>query len=182
MDASLLDWLRDWLSYWLADPLGLYLQSHQLGAAHMALRAFVVYVVAVAIFRMAKKRFLGQATAFDMILVVILGSVVSRAITGNAPFLPVLGAAIALMLAHWAFSGVSARWHLFGLLVKGAPTTIIKHGKVDRRALTREHMSDRDLDEQLRAHGVRDPEDVAEARLERNGQLSVVRAQPPRGD
>lgn len=161
----------------LLDPMGLNLQAEDLRASHMAVRALVVYVIALAIFRIAKKRFLGQATAFDVILGVISGSVVSRAITGNAPFVPTLSAAVALMLAHWVFSGLSARWHVFGLLVKGAPTTIIRHGKVDRRALAREHMSARDLDEQLRAHGLRDPEQVAEARLERNGQISVIRAQ-----
>lgn len=165
-------------AFW-PDPLGLDLQGQDLRASHMALRALVVYVIALAIFRIAKKRFLGQATAFDVMLGVISGSVVSRAITGNAPFVPTLSAAVALMVAHWAFSGLSARWHLFGLLVKGAPTTIIRHGKIDRRALAREHMSERDLDEQLRAHGLRDPEQVSEARLERNGQLSVVRVQRP---
>ena len=40
----------------------------------------------VAYVRFAKKRFIGQATAFDFILVIIIGSIASRAIYGTAPF------------------------------------------------------------------------------------------------
>jgi hypothetical protein len=35
---------------------------------------------------------MGQGTAFGVILGTMLGSIVSRAITGNAPFLPALAA------------------------------------------------------------------------------------------
>jgi hypothetical protein len=65
----------------------------QLNAAQMALRAVVVYVVTVIIVRLGKKRFMGQGTAFDVILGIMLGSIVSRAITGNAPFFPALATA-----------------------------------------------------------------------------------------
>ena len=72
----------------LASALGLGLEGERLGAAQMALRAVVVYVVTVAFARLGKKRFMGRATAFDVILGIMLGSIVSRAITGNAPFCP----------------------------------------------------------------------------------------------
>jgi hypothetical protein len=39
--------------------LGLELEARDLGAARMALRAVVVYVVTVAFVRLAKKRFMG---------------------------------------------------------------------------------------------------------------------------
>lgn len=164
---------------WLRDPLGLDLQGHELGAAHMGLRALVVYVLALAIVRMAKKRFLGEPTAFDVIFGIMLGAIASRGITGNAPLFPALAAAFVLMLAHWVFSAAALRWHIFGLLVKGAPTTIVRNGEVDRAALAREHMSERDLDEELRAHGLSDPAAVWQARLERNGRVSVVKRDAP---
>src|SRR5215218_7578653 len=69
------------------------LDSKDLGAAQMALRAAVVYAAMVVVVRLGKKRFMGQATAFDVILDIMLGSVASRAITGNAPLGPALAAA-----------------------------------------------------------------------------------------
>ena len=68
--------------------LGLGLESREINALQMGLRAVVVYVVTVIVVRLGKKRFMGQATAFDVILGIMLGSIVSRAVTGNAPFLP----------------------------------------------------------------------------------------------
>jgi uncharacterized membrane protein YcaP (DUF421 family) len=48
--------------------------------------------------RFAKKRFIGQATAFDFILVIIVGSISSRAISGTAPFFASLAGTFVLIL------------------------------------------------------------------------------------
>ena len=86
----------------------------------MGLRAVLVYVVTVLMVRLAKKRFMGRASAFDVILGIMLGSIVSRAVTGNAPFLPTLVAAGALLVMHAVFSGIALRWHAFGGLIKSS--------------------------------------------------------------
>jgi uncharacterized membrane protein YcaP (DUF421 family) len=52
----------------------------------MAARALLMYLLLVVIVRSAKKRFLSNATAFDFILTVVIGSVAARAMTGGAPF------------------------------------------------------------------------------------------------
>ena len=46
----------------------------------------VIYVAAVLMVRVGEKRFLGKNTVFDVILGIVLGSVVSRAVTGFSPF------------------------------------------------------------------------------------------------
>jgi uncharacterized membrane protein YcaP (DUF421 family) len=48
--------------------LGLGLESKDINALQMGLRAVVVYVVTVLMVRLGKKRFMGRATAFDVIL------------------------------------------------------------------------------------------------------------------
>ena len=63
----------------------------------------------------------------------------------------------------------------FSDLIKGHPTVLIENGDIKRKALRDAHMSDDDLDEELRQQGVRDPDKVAEARLERSGKLSVIK-------
>ena len=156
--------------------LGLDLESKQIGVLQMALRAAIVYVVTVALVRLGKKRFMGSATAFDVILGIMLGSMVSRAVTGNAPFVPALAASAVLLAMHWLFSAVALRWHGFGVAVKGSDQVVIRDGTVDHEAMRRAHLSDRDLWEDLRDKGVSRLDQVAEARLERNGKLSVIRA------
>ncbi|MGA8471394.1 MAG: YetF domain-containing protein [Pseudolabrys sp.] len=60
-------------------------------------------------------------------------------------------------------------------LVKGTETTVIRDGKVDRKALAASHMSDDDLAEDLRQQGVEMATEVKSARLERSGKLSVIK-------
>jgi uncharacterized membrane protein YcaP (DUF421 family) len=142
----------------------------------MGLRAAIVYVVTVLMVRLAKKRFMGRATAFDVILGIMLGSIVSRAVTGNAPFLPALAATAVLIAMHWLFSSIAMRWHGFGFAIKGSPRLLIRDGRIDGHALRKSHMTEHDLWEDLRGKSVSDLRQVAEAHLERNGSLSVVKA------
>jgi uncharacterized membrane protein YcaP (DUF421 family) len=95
------------LGGWLRLFLGL--DQDELGVGHMALRALVVYVVALMMVRWGEKRFMEKSTAFDVILGVVLGSVVSRAITGQSPFLPTICAGFALVGLHWLFANLAFR-------------------------------------------------------------------------
>ncbi|MGD9507492.1 MAG: DUF421 domain-containing protein [Geminicoccaceae bacterium] len=157
--------------------LGLGAEAKDLGLAQMALRAAVVYVATLLIVRLGKKRFMGRSTAFDVILGVMLGATVSRAITGDAPFFPALAAGGALVVMHWVFSAAALRWHGFGVAVKGRSQVLVRDGEPDRAAMQASHVSERDLAEDLRSKGMSRLEQVAEARLERSGKLSIVPAE-----
>jgi len=58
--------------------LGLSEKAEGLTLAQVALRAFLVYGALIGFVRLGKKRFLSQATAFDAILVILIGSIASR--------------------------------------------------------------------------------------------------------
>lgn len=149
--------------------------AHDLVIWQAVTRALLVYIVLIAAVRFGKKRFLGEATAFDAILVIIIGSTASRGILGNAPLPNALLAVIVLIAFHWLISLMSRDWPFFSTLVKGSATPIIKDGRVSRMNMRKAHMSQDDLDEDLREKGVTDPALVAEARLERDGKLSVIK-------
>jgi len=154
--------------------LGLTAQPHDLTMAQICLRACIVYIALLVFVRLGKKRFLGSATAFDTVLVILIGSMAARAITGNAAFFGTLAAIYVLIALHWLISLISRDWPAFSNLVKGRPTVLIRKGRVDRSALSQAHMSDDDLDEDLRLGGVDGTGSVKEARLERSGKVSVV--------
>lgn len=145
-----------------------------LSTLQMGARALVVYVVTLAIIRLGKKRFMGRATAFDVIVGIVLGSIASRAITGNAPIVPALTAAAVVMALHWGFSAVAVRWEFFGKVIKGRSRILIKDGEVDEDELRAAHMTGRDLLVAVRELGVSEISQVSEARLERDGSVSVL--------
>jgi len=151
------------------------LEQDDLSVWHMAIRAFVVYVAALAMVRLGEKRFRGENTAFDLILGIILGSVVSRAVTGQAPFLPTLGAGFVLVGLHWLFSVLSFHSDRFGTLVKGSHRTLVKDGEILWDEMQESHITKNDLLDALRTQAnIADVGQVKEARLERGGGISVI--------
>lgn len=141
----------------------------------MSLRALIIYVTAILLVRVGNKRFMGKNTAFDVILGIILGSVLSRAITGNAPFFQTIGAGAALVGLHWFFSVASFHSHRFGTFIKGQERTLVKDGEIQWDNMRKSYISRNDLDMALRSTGkVTDPVDVAVANLERSGDISVI--------
>ncbi len=157
-----------------AVALGVGLEAKDLAPGQMAMRAVVIYIVTLAFVRVAKKRFLGSASAFDVVVGIIIGSLASRTITGNAPLLPTTAAIAAIVATHWLFSALAVRSHGIGHLIKGGSRMLVENGQVDEKGLRAAHMTERDLSEALREKGISDLEQVAEARLERNGSISII--------
>jgi len=154
--------------------LGLSERPQQLNFLQVGLRAVIVYLAMILFVRFGKKRFLAGATAFDAVLVIIIGSISARAITGNAPFFETLLGAFILIGMHWIISLVSRDSPTISALVKGHSNLLVRNGQLDRNALKKAHMSDGDLEEDLRQAGVDNIAGIKEARLERNGHVSVI--------
>ena len=158
--------------------LGAHVRAEDLTIPQIALRAVFVFLVWLAIVRMADRRLLGKYSAFDVVLAVMLGSVLSRAINGSAPLWGTLAAAAVLVAMHWILTFLSFHWHAFGHVVKGLPRTLIVEGKVYEDELRRNFITSHDLGEMLRLQGrIDDPAQARLATLERNGQISAI----PRG-
>ena len=157
------------------ETFGVSLKAEDIQFWQVALRGVLVYAALIVILRFAKKRSLGRATALDVVIVITIGSLASRGITGNAPLGNSLAAVIALLAVHWLVSLVTRDHSTISDWIKGRPRRIIVNGEVDQKALVAAHMSDDDLDEDLRQQGVADPKEVKLAMLERSGQLSVIK-------
>ena len=156
--------------------LGLSAKADDLTLAQVAVRAFLVYSALIVFVRLGKKRFLAQATPLDAILLILIGSIASRGVSGTAPFFTSIIACGWLIALHSVFSFISCRSDRFSHWIKGNPTVLVKDGFIDREAMLNTHMSEGDLDEDLRKKGLRDATKIAEARLERDGTLSVLKA------
>ncbi len=155
--------------------LGLGVQPQDMLFRHMAARCVVVFVAAVIVGRLADRRAFGQNAAFDMMLAVVLGSVLSRAINGHAAFFPTLGVGVVLVMLHRLLAMIAVRWHWFSRVTKGSAVLLVKNGRKQGPAMLRYNITSDDLLENLRLSGnLEDIPVIAEAWLERNGRISVV--------
>src|SRR3954453_21338757 len=154
--------------------LGLGLEPKDLTFVQVTLRGLFVFIATLFIIRLGHKRSLARKTAFDAVLLVILASVLSRAINGSASFFPTLGGSLVLVLFHRLLGFAAARWHRFGALIKGVPEIIVVDGERKRDVMFRNHISDHDLEEDMRLESIKDLSKVEVARLERSGDISFL--------
>lgn len=155
--------------------LGIGLDQNSLELQHMLLRATIVYTIAVLLIRVGKRRFLSTPTPLDVVLLLMFGSVMSRAITGNAVFFPTLATGSMLILLHSFFSYITFYSRSLGSLIKGVPVVLIKDGQIQWDNMRRHHISEKDLLGALRRNAkLTDVHKVHLALLERNGEISVI--------
>jgi uncharacterized membrane protein YcaP (DUF421 family) len=153
--------------------LGAYAESA--GAIQIALRTILVYASTLMLVRLGSKRFLSEATAFDVIVAIMLGSIMSRAVDGSSPFLPTLLTGGVLLGVHWLLALIAYHTEWFGNLIKGERVLLIKDGEVQRQGMRRGSITEADLKQALRIQTKQtDPSKIHLAYLERNGQISII--------
>jgi uncharacterized membrane protein YcaP (DUF421 family) len=156
--------------------LGLGAEPKNLTFVQVSLRGIVVMIAALIMIRLGSKRSLAQKTIYDAVLIVVLASVLARAVNGSASFWPTLGAGFVMVGLHRLFGSVACRWHPFGILVKGQPDVIVENGRVNWKTMHANHISEHDLQEDLRLSA--ETEDLSKiriARVERSGDISFIK-------
>jgi uncharacterized membrane protein YcaP (DUF421 family) len=156
--------------------LGLQVEPAHLTFTQISLRGIIVFIASLAMIRLGSKRALAQKTAFDAVLIVILASVLARAINGSSAFFPTLGASFVIVLLHRFVALLANRWHPLGILVKGAPHVILTDGHFDYHAMRRNHVSVHDFEEDMRLNAkTEDKSSISVARVERCGDISFIK-------
>ncbi|MBS1712736.1 MAG: DUF421 domain-containing protein [Armatimonadetes bacterium] len=142
----------------------------------VSVRTFIVFVAAIAFVRLAKKRFMAQASAVDVVMAVVLGSLLSRAINGGANLVSCLEAAAVMVLVQRTIERLSYRSPWFCSLVKGTRQSLIKEGVVQFGPMEQHAVTKEDLLADMRLEAQTDDvEAIKEAVLERNGRIGFVR-------
>jgi len=141
----------------------------------MSARAVVIFFSALVLIRIADKRFLANKTGFDMLFAFILGSSLSRAINGAAPLVNTIAVGFIIVLIHRALARLAYHSRPICQLLKGKSEIIIRDGVLDRAVMARNDITEADITEDMRLKtNINDFKKVREARIERNGEISVL--------
>jgi uncharacterized membrane protein YcaP (DUF421 family) len=139
------------------------------------LRTAVVYVVVLVLLRIAGKRELGQMSAVDLVVILVIANAVQNAMTGGDNSL--IGGIIAastLVAMNLLFDRIGIRIPILEHLFTSEPTLLLDDGKLIESHLDRENVTREDIEMSAREHGVDDLDDVAAAILERDGSISII--------
>jgi uncharacterized membrane protein YcaP (DUF421 family) len=142
----------------------------------VALRTTVVYLALLVGIRLTGQRQLGQLSAFDLVLLLIIANAVQNAMVGpDTSLAGGLVAAAVLLFWHQVINRLRRSSRRFSKLLAGEGIMLINDGDILDQHLRRAGVTEDDLLQALREHGVAAVADVRLAVLEPDGSVSVIR-------
>ncbi len=146
----------------------------------IVLRTSGVYLVLLIGLRLAGKRELGQMTVFDLVVVLVISNAVQNAMLGpDTSLTGGLVAAVTLLVLNRVVNLIGRNVPWLGRELTGTPTLLVHAGAIVPENLRREGLTEDEVMQALREHGVNDLASVALAVLEVDGTISVVPTDSP---
>jgi uncharacterized membrane protein YcaP (DUF421 family) len=139
-------------------------------------RTVLIFAWGLALVRVGGRRAFGRWTAIDIVVAIVVGSNLSRALTGSAPLWGTLLATTLLFALHGALANAAARWHGISRVVEGMPAVLGRDGALDAAALVRHAVSDAAVQEALRAAGLEAARGSRLVVLEPSGRITVLKS------
>ena len=141
-------------------------------------RAAAIYAFLLAVFRLTGKRSLAQITAFDFVLLLIIGEATQQALLGDDFSVINAWVVIAtLMVLELGLSLAKGLWPRLDPILDRTPLVVVENGRLLQDRIQKERI---DLDDVLAAarehHGLERLEQIKYAVLERSGGISIVPA------
>ncbi len=155
-------------------------QSGALG--WVALKALLLFLTAVAGFRLAERRTLAEMGAFDFVAAVAVGAIVGRVPNSNTTsYLQGAVTLVTILAAHAILTRLRYQPRL-AALIDHPPRLLVVHGQVQERQMRKSGLTRGDLFALLRARDIHTLDEVRYVIFEQRGMVSVVRQQGSPGE
>jgi uncharacterized membrane protein YcaP (DUF421 family) len=138
------------------------------------LRPVIVYIFLVLLLRLFGKRELAQLNPFDLVVLLSLSNTVQNAIIGddNSVSGGIIGA-FALLAINWTLAHLLFRMPKLNRALEGGETVLIRHGRVNRKAMQQETLTELELLSVLHKQGLNAFHEVEKCVLEPNGTFYI---------
>src|SRR5688500_900776 len=140
-----------------------------------AARAAAVYVLMLMVIRALGKRTVGNFSAFDLLVALMLGEVVDEIIYGDVMFAQGAIAIVAIAALAYADSWLAYLHPRMEAVLEGKPTIIVRDGRFERAGMRSERMNEKDVMAHLRTEGVHDMREGHLAVVELDGTVSILK-------
>lgn len=142
----------------------------------IVVRATVIYFFLWLLTRGLGKRELSEMTAFELLLLVVVGDLIQQGVTQED--MSVTGAVLAVgTIALWIllFSWLGFRFPRMGRAIEGVPVVVVRDGRPVEEVLRLERVRFEELLEGARSQGISNLRDVNLAILEPDGRFSFLK-------
>src|ERR1700741_3703785 len=91
----------------------------ELDTLQMTVRGIVIFALTLVMIRLAGQRTFGKRSPVENVVFIMLGAVLSRAVVGASPFIPIVVSFFAIVLIHRLRVHISFKIDMIGQLIKG---------------------------------------------------------------
>ena len=139
--------------------------------------AIVGYFFLLLTVRVLSRRPGAQLTLFEFVIVFLIGGVIILSTVGNDRSVTNCGTAIiAVGLMHRFVTWLKAKSPRLGEIIDGTPLVLLKNGEYQQEVMRGMKIDPQDIMAAGRSKGVTSIFDVKYAILERNGAISIIKA------
>lgn len=144
------------------------------------IRGSLTYLGIFVLLRIVLKREAGTLGMTDLLVVVLIADAAQNGMAGYyTSITDGLLLVCTILFWSWLLNLVAYRSKWLARLIHPQALTLVRDGMLNKRNLRQELITHEELMSTLREHGVNSVEEVAEARMEGDGQISVI---PKKGD
>ncbi len=150
-------------------------EGKELSTFQMSCRGIVIFIVTLALLRISGRRSFGLHNPLDNIIAITLGSVLSRAVVGVSPFIPVILTCLVIVLLHRALAWLIVHYASLGRAIEGRGIPLYENGVFLKKNMGRALASEEDILEGIRRSALtEDIDKIQKVYMERSGQVTVV--------
>jgi uncharacterized membrane protein YcaP (DUF421 family) len=163
----------DWARMFLGDQPPLFLLE-------ILFRTVFMYAYTLLLLRWIGGRSVAQLSVVEFLLVIALGSAVGDSLFyPDVPLVHAMLVITVVVVIDKLIDMSVRRWRTAKLAFNGRAVQLVDRGRILKDGTLDRHIGDLELMELLRLKGIVNLGEVQSAYMEPNGQLSVVRADPP---
>ncbi|MEI7664020.1 MAG: YetF domain-containing protein [Bacteroidota bacterium] len=142
---------------------------------HIILSSVAVYIFIILAIRLFGKKELSQLSVFDLVFILLISNAVQNAmVLGDNTLYGGIAAALALFTVNYILKKLQLKFPKFGRLVQGDAIMLVYHGKMIPSHLRMAGITEEEVMQSVREHGVASVADVDLAVLEVDGNISVL--------
>jgi uncharacterized membrane protein YcaP (DUF421 family) len=151
-------------------------EGKELNVMQMSCRGIVIFFLALIIIRLSGRRSFGLRTPLDNIISILMGAILSRAVVGASPFMPIVVTCIVVAFLHRTFGWLTVRYPAFGRLVEGDKIMLFEKGGFIDAHLKRVQVCREDVMQGVRKSALTENmEKIDHVYIERNGEISAIK-------
>lgn len=148
----------------------------ELGVAELLVRGIVMYLIVLVLLRLVLRRQVGGIGTSDILVIVLISEVAGQGLLPESRSVVDASIVIFVILScSYAVEWLQFRFPAFERLTREPKLKLIEDGRLLRRNMRQEFVTEEELMAQVREKGLEDCHEIKAAYIEADGRISIIK-------